>query len=88
MPIKNKGVPVVSSDLSLASFSLSWQGVGTVGVAVSTQGAINFKSGVIVPLSVVEPEKFTPSRIIIELLFVFVESVFVAPRSEELGIAT
>ena len=26
--------------------------------------------------------------IIIELLFVFVEAVFVAPRSEELGIAT
>ena len=25
---------------------------------------------------------------IIELLFVFVEAVFVAPRSEELGIAT
>ena len=27
-------------------------------------------------------------RCIIELLFVFVEAVFVAPRSEELGIST
>ena len=27
-------------------------------------------------------------HIIIELLFVFVEAVFVTPRSEELGIAT
>ena len=28
------------------------------------------------------------SRVVIELLFVFEEAVFVAPRSEELGIAT
>ena len=30
----------------------------------------------------------TLATIFIELLFVFVEAVFVAPRSEELGIAT
>ena len=32
-------------------------------------------------------EKYTQGKFI-ELLFVFVEAVFVAPRSEELGIAT
>ena len=56
-----------------------------------------FKSGVIFNSSTILPilRMYGPMartqatlEFIIELLFVFVEAVFVAPRSEELGIAT